>query len=490
MLNLIIHFFEIALENIELSIIILDVLLAAIIVFRGRKQTSSIWAWLLVLLFLPVVGFFLYLFLGRGISNTRLFDLKMQNRIGNLEEMRLQQEEVAAGKIPQARTGKVDVSSLVYMLTANEKALYANEATLEIFTDGRAKFDALIQDIRKSKHHIHFQYYIFRMDNLGKEIYQELLKAQKRGVKVRMLLDAWGSNDVKKRHFKELTNLGGRVVFFFPLFLPWINPRLNYRNHRKIVVIDGEVGYTGGFNVGDEYLGKKKKFGYWRDNHLRMTGEGVYSLQNRFIMDWNSQHINEIKRPENYFPPIQKKGDTHLQVITSGPDSEEEQIKMTYLKMINLAKEEILIQTPYYIPDESIHQALKLALISGVKVRMQIPNKPDHPFVYWATYSFAAELLSYGAEIETYEKGFIHAKTMIIDAGIASVGSANIDNRSFQLDFEVNTIIYEEKFAKKLRNAFFQDSRDSKRLTQELYNNRKLFIRFKESLARLISPLL
>jgi cardiolipin synthase len=158
--------------------------------------------------------------------------------------------------------------------------------------------------------------------------------------------------------------------------------------------------------------------------------------------------------------------------------------------MINLAKEEILIQTPYYIPDESIHQALKLALISGVKVRMQIPNKPDHPFVYWATYSFAAELLSYGAEIETYEKGFIHAKTMIIDAGIASVGSANIDNRSFQLDFEVNTIIYEEKFAKKLRNAFFQDSRDSKRLTQELYNNRKLFIRFKESLARLISPLL
>jgi cardiolipin synthase len=177
-------------------------------------------------------------------------------------------------------------------------------------------------------------------------------------------------------------------------------------------------------------------------------------------------------------------------VVTSGPDSEYEQIKMTYLKMISIAKKEILIQTPYYIPDESIHEALKLALLSGVKVRMQIPNKPDHMLVYWATYSFAAELLEYGAIIETYERGFIHAKTMIIDGGIVSVGSANIDVRSFRLDFEVNTIIYDQEFSEEVRRAFYEDARESKLLTEEIYKKRGVIIKLKEGLARLISPLL
>ena len=180
----------------------------------------------------------------------------------------------------------------------------------------------------------------------------------------------------------------------------------------------------------------------------------------------------------------------NAQVVTSGPDSDVEKIKMTYLKMIMLAKKEILIQTPYYIPDEAIHEALKTALASGIRVQLQIPNKPDHMLVYWATYSFAAELVSYGAYVETYEKGFLHAKTMIIDGGLASVGSANIDNRSFQLDFEVNTIIYDEEMAQKIRLAFFKDSLDCKRLTQELYDERNAFIRIKEGLGRLISPLL
>ena len=193
---------------------------------------------------------------------------------------------------------------------------------------------------------------------------------------------------------------------------------------------------------------------------------------------------------EDYFPPITSPGKIPIQIVTSGPDSEYEEIKMTYLKMIGMAKKEILIQTPYYIPDESIHEALKLALLSGVHVQIQIPNKPDHPLVYWATYSFAAELLEYGAVIETYENGFMHAKTMIIDGGIVSVGSANIDVRSFRLDFEVNALLYDEKMAAKVRQAFYQDSLKSKRVTKELYNQRSVVIKFKEGLARLISPLL
>ena len=361
---------------------------------------------------------------------------------------------------------------------------------MTLYKDGRKKFDALLKDIEGATDHIHMQYYIYRSDTLGGEIRDALIRAAKRGVKVRVLLDAWGSTQVSLKFFDELRVHGGQVAFFFPLFVPYLNPRINYRNHRKIVVIDGKIGYTGGFNVGNEYLGEVEKFGYWRDNHLRILGPAVYSLQNRFLMDWNSQHAIEIKYEAALFPMIETNGTIAAQVVTSGPDSEHEEIKITYLKMINLAKKEILIQTPYYIPDESIHNALKLALLSGVSVHLQIPNKPDHPLVYWATYSFAAELLAYGAVVETYEKGFMHAKTMIVDSGVVSIGSANIDVRSFRLDFEVNTVVYDAKVAEEARQAFFADSKDSEELTLEKYRNRRLLIKVKEGLARLVSPLL
>jgi len=490
MLSLLVWLVEFVFRNAYLVIFILNFILGATIIFREHKKTASTWAWLLLLIFLPIVGFILYLFLGRGISKDRLFDLKIQQRIGKLEELQKQEEELENERLPSPPTGSVDAKSLIYMITKQEGSFYARQADIQLFCDGQEKFDALIEDIRQAKHHIHLEYYIFRMDNLGCKIYTELLAARKRGVEVRCIFDAWGSHNLKRKNFRELEKLGGDVLFFFPVFHPWLSPRLNYRNHRKIVVIDGLIAYTGGFNVGDEYLGKVKKFGYWRDNHLRLTGENVYSLQNRFIMDWNSQHLNEISDPTCYFPPLEYEGNMNAQVVTSGPDSDVEKIKMTYLKMIMLAKKEILIQTPYYIPDEAIHEALKTALASGIRVQLQIPNKPDHMLVYWATYSFAAELVSYGAYVETYEKGFLHAKTMIIDGGLASVGSANIDNRSFQLDFEVNTIIYDEEMAQKIRLAFFKDSLDCKRLTQELYDERNAFIRIKEGLGRLISPLL
>lgn len=477
-------------ENIFTVIAIANILLSVVIVFRERRETAQTWAWLLVLTFIPVLGFVLYIFFGRGISQDRIFDLKMQSKLGMNVEIEEQRQALQRDLFPHPPTAQVDVRQLVYMLTVFERSLYTTTNEVRLYTDGREKFDALLADIEQAENHIHMQYYIYRSDTLGVELRDALVRAAKRGVTVRVLLDAWGSTQVSMNFFAELKAAGGQVALFFPLFVPYINPRINYRNHRKIVVIDGCIGYTGGFNVGDEYLGLVKKFGYWRDNHLRIQGEAIYSLQNRFLMDWNSQHTDEVQYAKAFFPEITSTGHVAIQVVTSGPDSEFEQIKMTYLKMISMAKSEILIQTPYYIPDESIHEALKLALLSGVSVHLQIPNKPDHPFVYWATYSFAAELLQYGAVVETYEKGFMHAKTMIIDNGIVSVGSANIDVRSFRLDFEVNCVLYDEQMAQTVRNAFFQDSRDSKSLTKELYQNRGLVIKVKEGLARLISPLL
>ncbi|MGX7243561.1 cardiolipin synthase [Enterococcus quebecensis] len=477
-------------DNLFVIIFIANMLLSLIIVFRERKQTAQTWSWLLVLMFIPVLGFILYIFFGRGISKDKIFDMKMQVKIGMNAEIESEKQSLLRGLFPHPPTGEVDSKQLIYMLTIFESSLYTTNNDIRLYTDGREKFDGLIEDIRQAKDHIHMEYYIYRGDTLGKEIRQELINAVKRGVKVRLLLDAWGSTQVNMKFFQELRSMGGEIAFFFPLFVPYLNPRINYRNHRKIVVIDGKIGYTGGFNVGDEYLGSVKKFGYWRDNHLRIHGEAVYSLQNRFLMDWNSQHRKELSYDSAYFPSITSDGKKAVQVVTSGPDSELEQIKMTYLKMISIAKKEILIQTPYYIPDASIHEALKLALLSGVKVRMQIPNKPDHMLVYWATYSFSAELLEYGAIIETYEHGFIHAKTMIIDGGIVSVGSANIDVRSFRLDFEVNTIIYDQEFSEEVRNAFYEDSKVSDLLTEEKYQSRGVLIKLKEGLARLISPLL
>ncbi len=477
-------------EHLGTLIVIINTILSLVIVFRERKDTVHTWAWLLVLTFLPIVGFVMYIFLGKGITKERIFDLKMQSKLGLNIEIEEQQRALQRGLYPRPQTGQVEPKQLIYMLTVFESSLYTSNNALTLFTDGGKKFAALLADIANAQDHIHLEYYIYRSDALGKKVRAALVAAAKRGVKVRVLLDAWGSTQVNRRFFEPLIAQGGSVEFFFPLFVPYLNPRMNYRNHRKIVVIDGVIGYTGGFNVGDEYLGGVDKFGYWRDNHLRIEGDAVYSLQNRFLMDWNSQHKNEVTYQQRYFPANENPGKRAVQIVCSGPDDSHEQIKLTYLKMINLAKKEILIQTPYYIPDVSIHEALKSALLSGVKVRLQIPNKPDHLLVYWATYSFSAELLEYGGIIETYEAGFIHAKTMVIDGGIASVGSANIDMRSFQLDFEVNTIIYDREFAEQIRAAFLEDSKQSQLLTPELYRQRGWVIKFKEGIARLISPLL
>lgn len=272
-------------EHLGLFFLIINTVLSFIIVFRERKDTVNTWAWLLVLTFIPILGFVLYVFFGKGISKERIFDLKMQTKIGMNVEVQQQQRALERGLFPKPTTNQVDPRQLIYMLIMFESSLYTTKNEVTLYTDGREKFDALLEDIHQARYHIHMEYYIYRADELGLEVREALVAAVSRGVKVRLLLDAWGSTQVKRRFLAPLIEAGGEVVFFFPLFLPYLNPRMNYRNHRKIVVIDGEIGYTGGFNVGDEYLGLVERFGYWRDNHLRIHGDAVYTLQNRFLMD-------------------------------------------------------------------------------------------------------------------------------------------------------------------------------------------------------------
>ncbi len=472
-------------------ILIVNMLLAIIVIFIERREPSTTWAWLLVLFFFPVVGFILYFFLGRNLRSKHLFQWEDKNKIGIEEILNKQLTELSSDDFPFRNHSTRENRELIYMHLHTNDAVLTEDNEVSIFTDGKAKFQQLFKDIEQAKNHIHIQYYIIKDDDLGKRFIHALTKKVKEGVKVRVLYDELGSRTLNKRFFKEFKKAGGRVEVFFPSKLKYLNPRLNFRNHRKLVIIDGEIGYVGGFNVGDEYLGLDPKFGYWRDTHLRIEGSAVYATQTRFILDWNqaSKH-HDIVYQRIYFPDLQSKGSIGLQIVTSGPDSEWEQIKNGYIKLISSAKKSILIQTPYFIPDASLFDALRIASLSGISVKLMIPNKPDHIFVYWATTFYAGELLKAGAQVYIYDNGFIHAKTIVVDEEVSSIGTANIDVRSFKLNFEVNAFIYDEGIAKSLSDNFYKDIEVSRELTLEIYGKRSRKIKIKESLSRLLSPIL
>ncbi|WP_411842619.1 cardiolipin synthase [Salinicoccus sp. HZC-1] len=476
---------------ITLIIIGINFLLAIGLIFLERRSAQSVWAWILVLFFLPVVGFIIYMLFGRTIYNQKIFIIQEDDKVGMEHLVQDQLDELSNNSLDFSNPVAEKHKKLIHMLLYNNQSFLTVNNSIETFTNGRDKFDSLLEDIRNAKDHIHFQYYIFRLDNLGKELYEALLQKQKEGVTVRFLYDDIGSRGLTLRNFRKFKNEGGQVEAFFPNMLPLINPRMNNRNHRKIVVIDGSVGYVGGFNVGDEYLGLNKKFGFWRDTHLKISGEAVKSLQLRFMLDWNSHsERNNLTREERYFPAVGYHGENPIQIASSGPDEKWQQIKYGYIKMIYSAKKSIYIQTPYFIPDPSFLEAVRIAILSGIKVHLMIPNMPDHPFVYWGTYSNAGALVKMGAEVHIYEKGFLHQKIVMIDDEVLSVGTTNIDMRSFLLNFEVNAFIYDAEQAGQYREIYEKDVEDSTLLTEERYAARGKWIKFKESFANLISPIL
>lgn len=480
--------------SIILSILfVLNIVFAAIIIFLERRDATSTWAWVMVLFFIPFLGFILYLIFGQNLTRRRLFDWEGIKKIGIEDLIRAQIDALREERFHFIDPSVREHRDLIFMQLVNNDSVLTQENDVNIFIDGGEKFEALMKDIEAAEDHIHFQYYILRDDKLGTRLIKALTKKAEEGVKVRILYDEMGSRSISKKSFREFYAAGGDVSIFFPRRIPFINLRLNYRNHRKIVIIDGKIGYTGGFNVGDEYLGLDPKFGYWRDTHLRLVGDVVKALQTRFILDWNqaSPDKRDIHYQDELFPAVDPHtGNTAVQIVSSGPDSQWEQIKNGYIKMILMAKESVYIQTPYFIPDQSLMDALRIASLSGVDVRIMIPNKPDHPFVYWATYSHIGTILEAGAHVYIYDNGFIHAKTIVVDGKVSSVGTANIDNRSFALNFEVNAFIYHHPFSQRMALIFEDDMKQSTRLTLNNYKERSLWIRFKESIAHLLSPIL
>lgn len=485
------HQSNIIINILLVSAFILNLVFAFIIIFMERRTANSIWAWLLVLVFLPLVGFILYLLLGRQIQREHIFKLAKEDKVGLEMIVDEQLEALKKQDFSKGNHQIVKFKEMVQMLLYNNAAFLTTDNDLTIYTDGHQKFDDLINDIRHAQSYIHIQYYIIHSDNLGKQLLHELEKKAEEGIEVKMLYDDMGSRDLRKKDLKKFRQKGGHAESFFPSKLPLINLRMNNRNHRKIVVIDGTIGYVGGFNVGDEYLGKSKKFGYWRDTHLRIKGDAVNALQLRFILDWNSQSTRDnLTYESRYFPDVDSGGTIGIQIASSGPDEDWEQIKYGYLKMISSAKESIYIQSPYFIPDQAFLDSIKIAALGGVDVNIMVPNKRDHPFVYWATLKNVASLLEAGVNVYHYDNGFLHSKTLVIDDEVASVGTANMDNRSFTLNFEVNAFIYDEGVARSLKQAFINDMKLSNKLTSEAYAKRNILVKFKEGISQLLSPIL
>ncbi|WP_106767671.1 cardiolipin synthase [Paenibacillus faecalis] len=472
-------------------IIFLNIVFAFVVIFQERRDVGATWAWLLVLLLIPIAGFILYLFFAQNFRRKKLFFWDDIKKRGLDQGLKSQVSQFRSQRFQFRNYSSARYKDLVTMNLLYNQAVLSEDNQVKIFTDGREKFDALFNDIEQATDFIHLQYYIIQKDKLGKQLMELLTKKAKEGVEVRVLYDELGSRRMNKKFLKDLRAAGGQVEAFFPSKFRLINIRLNYRNHRKLVIIDGKIGYVGGFNVGDEYLGLDPKFGYWRDTHLRIEGTAVYSIQTRFILDWNqASHIHDIAYFPSLFPHIEAKGNVGIQIVSSGPESEFEHIKNGYLKMITSARSSIYIQTPYFIPDASVLDALRVASLSGVEVNIMIPDKPDHMFVYWASLSYIGELLKVGANVYLYSNGFIHAKTLVVDEEIASVGTANIDFRSFKLNFEVNAFIYDERIAQQLRQEFKKDVSVSTLLTMEKYMKRSRWIKIKESISRLLSPIL
>lgn len=479
---------------------LIGIIITMNILLENRDPAKTL-SWMMMFLLLPGVGIIIYVFSGRNIRKHKLFKAKKKTK--NLSERQLlkhlerlknivsdQQEMLEKGELLGDNETPIR-DRVVNLLLRIGKFPYTTNNCVEIYKDGIEKFEKLIEDMENANDHIHLEYFIIKDSSIARKIQKTLIKKAKEGIKVRILYDdvACWRFKIKPKFLKELKAAGVECAAFLPTKFPLLGGQLNYRNHRKIAVIDGKIGYTGGLNIGDEYIGLNKKFGYWRDSHIRIKGAGTYMLQLIFIIDWYLT-TDEIISEKKYMPVMEGCGNVALQVVGTGPDSKWEDIHYAFFAAISQAKERVYIETPYFIPDESILKAIKTASLSGVDVRIIFPQKIDHFIVNVASYSYFDEVLDAGARVFLYQKGFIHSKVVIVDDEIASIGSSNMDLRSFMLNFEVNTFIYEDEIIEKIAQQFYVDQQDSKELLRDNFRTRNVAVRLAESVARLFSPLL
>lgn len=461
------------------------VVFTAVVLILERRDPARTLAWLLVLIFLPIVGFVLYLSLGRQFHKRRMTKKKRALNESIYPLNTLAEHPSYLPDITQAK------ERLIQLISNNADFPITLHNQVTVLTDGSGIFSAFLDAIENAQEHIHLETYILRNDNIGEKFSRILCRKASEGVEVRIIYDGLGSRGLSKGYIEKMRSSGVEIEPFFPVKLPLFHSKINYRNHRKILVIDGKIGFVGGINIGDEYLGRDPQIGYWRDTHLQLQGNSVYFLQRIFLQDWYFVTGKALEKEYCDLFPVKEPPDNKLvQITASGPDAHWEVIMQVYYYAIATAQESVHLTSPYFVPNESLLTALKTAALSGVDVKLLLPARPDHQVVFWAAMSYMEELMEAGVEIYLYKKGFIHSKVITIDGVVATIGSANMDQRSFQLNFEVNALVYDREITARLEEDFSNDLQYSEKLDPEKFKERPLNQKILESGARLLSPLL
>jgi len=449
-----------------------------VVLSENRNPVKSL-AWVTVLLLLPMVGIVLYLFFGRNIQNTR----KMSRR----NRRRLKKREAG----PSVDYRRLDLTpeskqQITLARSLTDSPFYTGN-DVKVYTCGADKFADLRSDLRSARRYINLEYYIFENDKIGNEIADILIERALDGVAVRVIYDHVGSFKVKNRFFRRMRNAGIQVFPFFEVTFPQLGTRINWRNHRKLCVIDGSIGYLGGMNIADRYI-DGGKFASWRDTHVRVRGPIVGALQYSFAVDWHFMGQPLIDEP--VLTDSTPCGNVSAQLLTSGPTSQWSNIAYMFHKAISGAKRRIYIQTPYFLPTDALLKGLIAAALAHVDVRILIPRKSDSMLLNYASASYITECLRAGVKIYFYDAGMLHSKMIIVDDEFTTIGSTNFDFRSFEHNFEGNLFFYSREFTKQMLDIYRDDLRKSTRVVPTQWRRRPLWRRMIESVVRLLSPIL
>jgi cardiolipin synthase A/B len=448
-----------------------------VVVLDNRNPVKTI-AWVLVLIFLPYLGLVLYIFFGQRYRKAKIISKKSIRSIENNPAYLY--EELDPSLYP------IECTGLIRLFRKNNSHPVFSGNDVQLFTNGRDKFDALFRDIRNARKHIHLEYYVFERSKIGYELQELLIKKAKEGIEVRVIYDDLGSWYTPKSFYREMRDAGVQVSPFLKVLLPWLSPKTNYRNHRKLAVIDGCIGYTGGINVADRYI-DGGHFQSWRDSHIRISGNAVYGLQTAFLIDWFFVSRNLITS-KFFFPDMALKGSCLVQTATSGPDTDWEGIMQGLFSILTNAKKYVYLQTPYFLPNESLLTAMQTVALSGVDVRLMVPANTDTLVALKGMQSYFTEIMEAGVKIYVYRSGFMHAKTIVADDVVSTVGSTNLDYRSFELNFEVNAFIYDKEFARLMKQTFLQDQEKCELVSLNAWLSRPRYKRWIESVCRMFGP--
>lgn len=510
-MELIKDFFVSNITLVFLGIYVFTVLSTVVMVIHEKRDPLKTSTWVLILLLLPLIGLIFYVYFGQNFRKVKIFNRKGLRDLQQIENVSKGQLGLFKKYASLQNATVISNLPIITLLLNNSKAILTEMNRVKIIQIGEKAFNSIVKDLEKATVSINMQFYIVSDDKIGNTIKDILIAKAKSGVEVRLIYDDVGSWSLPKRYVNELKNAGVEVFPFMKVQFPLFTSKANYRNHRKVLVIDGKVGYMGGMNIADRYIYGSDELGPWFDTMLKIEGEAVHVLQILFLSDWYFvsgklvtkttkffKFKNWLKQPQTkktftesneLFPESQIKERHILQITASGPDSDWASIMQAYFAAITHARRHIYIATPYFIPNESILTALKTASLSGIDVRILLPGKSDSTVVYWSSLSYISELLDAGIRVYQYQNGFNHSKLLMIDGNFSTVGSANMDIRSFEDNFEILAMIYDAELTSELEKNFLKDLKHSKLIYKDEWAKRPLRNSIKESVARLFSPL-